>query len=369
MPSIATAFRREGQGLFAGLDGLRAISVLMVILGHLYWAPSFPGRFLAGVVNPANLGVRMFFVISGFLITTLLLGERARTGAVNLRRFYYRRTLRIFPAYYVFLLVVALLSAAGIVALERGDLLWALTYTFNMKGEQYTWWLGHTWSLAVEEQFYLLWPAIVACASAQTLRRVVAAGILVPPVLRFLTIAVWPELHAPLVYALPVVADPLALGAGLALLFEAGFENHVRRAVAGTWWWAVPPAVVLIEALNNRPHFFPHPVVLASVLQPIANLGLAAILLRAMLIKGPVARFLEWRPLAALGVMSYSLYLWQMMFVSISTHPSVVFPLSLLWTGITATLSYLLVERPINALRHREPAWVSAPSAVVGHRV
>lgn len=367
MRPFTSAFRRAGTGLYPGLDGLRAISVLMVILGHLYWAPSFPGRALAGIVNPANLGVRMFFVISGFLITSLLLDERDRHGAVDLVRFYYRRTLRIFPAYYVFLLVVAALAAFGVFTLERGDLIWALTYTFNMKGEQPTWWLGHTWSLAVEEQFYLLWPAVVSLASRRTLGRVVITGLLIPPALRWFTIAIVPSIHARIVYALPVVADPLALGAGLALLFTStAWQDRLRMLVAGAWWWFVPPAVLLIEALNNRPHLFPHPVVLASLLQPVANLGLGAILMRAVLMpRATVTRVLEWPALASIGVMSYSLYLWQMLFISMSTHPAVTFPLSLVWTALTATLSFLLVERPVNELRHREPSWLPTRRRVV----
>src|SRR4029079_8817070 len=117
-------FQRDGGRVIPGLDGLRAISVLFVIYAHLLWAPSFGMRFLTRFIRPADLGVRMFFVISGFLISSILLDEKRRSGTISLRRFYFRRSLRIFPAYYVFLAVVFGLAAASVLVLDRSDYLY-----------------------------------------------------------------------------------------------------------------------------------------------------------------------------------------------------------------------------------------------------
>ena len=152
----------------AGLDGLRAVAVLAVVLYHLN----------VGWASGGLLGVGVFFVLSGYLITDLLLAEREREGAIALGRFWLRRARRLLPALWVMLVVVTLWIAFLVpsqVAGVRGDLVAALLYFSN-------WWyafqhvsyfasfgapspLGHLWSLAVEEQFYLVWPLLLILAT------------------------------------------------------------------------------------------------------------------------------------------------------------------------------------------------------------
>ncbi|MEO7329892.1 MAG: acyltransferase, partial [Minicystis sp.] len=158
-PEPAPAARR-----IPSLDGLRAISILVVLFGHMAGTRNFAFSFLDRLPTSelANFGVRVFFVISGFLITRLLFEEHARSGTVSLRGFYLRRTLRIFPAFYVFVAVVLVLDRLGKITLLPYDALTALTYTMNFHPTaSRSWQVGHLWSLSVEEQFYLLWPAIV----------------------------------------------------------------------------------------------------------------------------------------------------------------------------------------------------------------
>ena len=142
------------------LDGFRAISILMVCYGHLSGTRNFPvsiveyGRWCGDV---AHLGVLVFFVISGFLITSLLMSEHEMTDAVSLKRFYLRRIVRIFPAFYAFILVMAVATLLGAAQLTGRDFAYALTYTVNFEPNRALQ-IGHLWSLSVEEQFYLLWP-------------------------------------------------------------------------------------------------------------------------------------------------------------------------------------------------------------------
>src|SRR6185503_16392845 len=146
------------------LDGLRAISIALVVFCHMAGTRGFPISEAAGNILPfAALGVRVFFVISGFLITKLLLAEWSRTGGIDLSRFYLRRTLRIMPPYYVLLVAVAMAASVDLIRLAPGDLAHAATYTSNYAPDR-SWWIGHTWSLSVEEQFYLLWPAVLLLA-------------------------------------------------------------------------------------------------------------------------------------------------------------------------------------------------------------
>lgn len=137
------------------LDGLRAVSIALVFLGHLSGTKGFPN--LVQIGDYAHLGVVAFFVISGFLITRLMLLEHAKFGDVSLRLFYARRALRLLPAAYTYTLCVGLMWAAGFIQLHSRDMWHVLTYTVNYQIDR-SWDFGHLWSLSVEEQFYLLWP-------------------------------------------------------------------------------------------------------------------------------------------------------------------------------------------------------------------
>src|SRR5665213_839715 len=154
-----------------GLDGLRAFSVLLVIASHmgilstLPETPWFRDRFY--LLFSSTQGVHIFFVISGFLITRLLLKERLETGRIHIKNFIIRRFLRLMPVLYLYLGIQAALMAAGIMTRNWLGLLIAAFYMFNFaprivcSNE-----LSHLWSLAVEEQFYLLWPLLLAGLTA-----------------------------------------------------------------------------------------------------------------------------------------------------------------------------------------------------------
>src|ERR1700730_13855580 len=146
-------------GRIPSLDGLRAVSILLVLFGHASLSDGAP-HALKPFNHAGNIGVRFFFVISGFLITTLLLKEKSQTGTISMKKFYQRRILRIFPAAYVFIAVMGLLASLGWIALRRGELFYAASFTMNYH-DFHAVWLGQLWSLAVEEQFYLLWPALM----------------------------------------------------------------------------------------------------------------------------------------------------------------------------------------------------------------
>jgi peptidoglycan/LPS O-acetylase OafA/YrhL len=145
------------------LDGLRALSIFVVIIAHCNWyLPAAIQDSLAFrvVIGNGSLGVAIFFVISGYLITGLLLREFDKTGTVSLKRFYFRRTLRIFPPFYAFLAVVGLLWAMGVamVGVDLRSFLAAATYTVAYYPGMKMGMIFHSWSLSIEAQFYLLWP-------------------------------------------------------------------------------------------------------------------------------------------------------------------------------------------------------------------
>src|SRR5438034_718829 len=179
---VATGARPDRR--IPSLDGLRAVSIALVVLGHLCGTSGFalPGSF-ANTLALGELGVGVFFVISGFLITKLLLEEAEGTGRISLLRFYLRRTFRIFPPYYAFILVLIVLDAARWITLSSGDLVHTLTYTANYHAGR-SWNVGHAWSLSVEEQFYLLWPPVLLVLGRWGGLRVALAFIAAAPLVR-----------------------------------------------------------------------------------------------------------------------------------------------------------------------------------------
>ncbi|MGH9888077.1 MAG: acyltransferase family protein, partial [bacterium] len=155
-----------------------------------------------------DIGVRAFFVLSGFLITTLLLRERARDGTISLRGFYLRRALRIFPAFYAYLAVLIVLRAAGTIAPSNSDLAFAGTYTMNFHAER-AWQVGHLWSLSVEEQFYLAWPLTLIVLGTRRALILALAAIAVAPLVRMVTWVSWPALRELTDQMFPCVFDAL----------------------------------------------------------------------------------------------------------------------------------------------------------------
>lgn len=346
-PAGKNSTRVGPQHRIPSLDGLRAIAISLVVLSHAI--PQLPERLFGQLwrFDLGNLGVRVFFVISGFLITSLLLAETERSGSIKLTKFYLRRTLRIMPPYYCYIAIISLFAGAS---LESSHILAALTYTSNYF--KTSWYVGHSWSLSVEEQFYLLWPGLLVLAGLRGGFKVAIALLLVCPVLRTLAVlhTDWPTNPR---YAFECVADSLATGCIL-----ARFKNQI---------WALSAYRRLIE---SRIFSFFWILILAcsmvGVRWPLVGsaVGISILnILSAVLIDGAVrrpesgiGRVLNFAPIRYVGVLSYSIYLWQQpFFAEGNTMP---IGLKLLAILGCACLSYFLVERPALGLRTRiESIW------------
>lgn len=348
-----------------GLDGLRAVSITLVLVAHIVgtrglalpsWVEESVGHLRLG-----TLGVRVFFVISGFLITTLLLREHARSGDVSLGRFYLRRTLRIFPPFYLYVAVIAGLSVAGRLSLHDGDLLHAVTYTTNYHRDR-DWHLGHAWSLAVEEQFYLLWPALFRWLGPDRSVRLTWAYILLAPVWRLTLATLVPEARLGIGETFFTTADSIATGCLLALIRPRLLESAGYRSwVDSRLFYALPVALFVANALGRSAKL---DWLVASTIQ---NILIAVAIERLTREGGWMASFLGWRPLVVLGLWSYSVYLWQQPFLNRRDHDSwaTAFPVNLLLVLAAAASSYYLVERPALRLRERIET-LRAPGRRVG---
>lgn len=332
------------------LDGLRAISIAMVLVAHLAGTRGFPisaatGNFWA----LGELGVHVFFVISGFLITGLLLDELARTGRIRLGRFYFRRTLRIFPPYYALLAALVAAQALGWLALNQGDALHALTYTSNYDAGR-SWSVGHTWSLAVEEQFYLLWPATLVLLG---LRRGIAAAagvVLLVPVIRVAELHLLPGLADGIGHRFETVADAIAIGCVLAGTREQLHRSRAYMALLSSPFFVVVP---LLGLAGNLTHEHAHVSFLLG--RPLANVATALCLDWAVTFhEGRIGRVLNAAPLVFVGWLSYSIYLWQQPFLNRASDAAVTSaPLNIALACACALASYYVVERPALQLRRR----------------
>ena len=338
-------------GRIPSLDGLRALSIGLVVLGHVMGTRGFTAPAELGHWQLGNFGVRVFFVISGFLITSLLLEETDRTGRISLGQFYLRRVFRIFPAFYALLAVLFVLEQVGWIELRPGDLLAGATYLTNYHHDR-SWYAGHLWSLSVEEQFYLVWPAILVFAGTRRGLRLAVVVLLVAPVLR-IALGFVPSLRAGIGETFPTVADALATGCLLAGIRPwLSRSQRFTRFLASPAFWLVPLAVA--AAARN-----PSAKLDWLVGQTVMNVGIAVVIDRTIRIPGDwLGRLLNARPLVVIGTLSYSLYLWQQLFLNRHGSADVQrFPVNLVLVAVAAALSYYLVERPCLQLRVRLERW------------
>lgn len=343
------------------LDGLRAVSIVLVLWSHLLGTDGFvPREPLRLFGDLGVLGVRIFFVISGFLITTLLLTEQ-QTGSISLKWFYFRRTMRIFPAMYAYIGVVAVAALAGAVSIPAREFIFAITYTMNFVAAP-QWILGHLWSLSVEEQFYLLWPATLVALGPSRALRVALAVVLITPLVRFWCMYI-PAARPLIGLAFPTIADPLAIGCVLAGMRDRLDSQPTYLAfLRSRWFWCVPIAIAILNAL-------PGAKLNALLTQSLMNVGIAIAIDRWVRFPdSPSGVVLNYLPMRVIGVLSYSLYLSQQLFINPASHSLINrFPENLVLAILWAYGSYRLVEKPFLNWRVRlESRWrqVRVPLAI-----
>jgi len=343
------------SGYLPTLDGWRAIAIAAVLLDHLTsgfhrqasWYP---------LLRTGPNGVSLFFAISGFLICSRLLEEEQFFGSISLKGFYIRRACRILPAAFTYLLVLALLATSALIAVT--PLEWWSCVLFFRNYLPPEWiragWGGYTihyWSLAVEEHFYLLWPAMLAF-SGRVRARYLAAGLAI-------TVAMWRSWdfhHQWLNRYLPdllfpgrtdVRLDGLLLGCLAALvLVEPGWRAWLERRLNATVLGAFAILYVLFQVIPRKHTYSLWESMLLAAL--VAGTVLSP--------RGIVGRLLENPVMKWVGRLSYSLYLWQELFlIPGASYPISLlqrFPLNLGMVFLMAILSYELVERPMIRLGH-----------------
>jgi peptidoglycan/LPS O-acetylase OafA/YrhL len=372
--------RRAELGHHAGLDGLRGIAVLAVLLFHagVSWVPG------------GYLGVEVFFVLSGFLITSLLVAEWQRSATIALGAFWIRRARRLLPALFCLVAVIGIYylfaGAAQAVPDLKGDGISALAYVSNwhqiVAGADYFAASGpvspleHTWSLAIEEQFYLVWPLVVLGVLWVASRR--GASPTRGPLKLLLALSVAGAAASALDMALLfdggknlnriyygtdtrafglLIGASLAIGLALARQRSGGVARPARRAPGLAALIALAATLTALALVNGSTRWM-YPYGMLGLDAAVVVLILAAVARPTCL----AARFLSARPLRALGTISYGVYLWHFpLFLWLSQAATGLSGASLLVVRLAATIaistaSYTLIEQPIR--QRRRPAWL-----------
>jgi peptidoglycan/LPS O-acetylase OafA/YrhL len=355
------------------LDALRCFAVLAVLVAHL-WQPE-PLPWIFARIDWGELGVRLFFVLSGFLITGILLGAgRGATGRVGQRhvmqQFYVRRFLRIFPIYYLVLVVCLIFAVAPV----REVWPWLFTYTTNIYIWEHTEFMpnvGHFWTLAVEEQFYLVWPLLVLFAPRRRLLPILLAVVASALVYRLYASFAYPAdiasgagASTTLIFG---VIDSLGLGALLALCMspDAGpLEIWLRRGL----WIALPAGIVLYVGTLMLVHVHPGSHLGAMIGQLGLALAFCWLIGRASRgFGGATGRVLELPPLLYLGRISYGIYIFHMLVpvllaaiaedvgLDYKDQGFLYFVVAASATVAISALSWHAFEAPLNRLKRHFP--------------
>ena len=340
------------------LDGLRAIAVSLVLYAHF---------FAAGGSHLGHIGVRLFFVLSGFLITRLLLEARSDARfqtATALISFYARRALRIFPPYFAVLCFVWLIGLESSKEVLAWHALYLSNFWYALQSEWNPWVLCHTWSLSIEEQFYLAWPLVVLIAPRRLIGGICIGVIAFSLAYRFY----WPFTGTPSLardLLPPASMDALAAGGLLAVLRSHGvaWPQWAQRS-----WMPLLAASLILLWLRDIPK--------APMVDWLAWIGLEVfpLLPLAMLvgsssrgIGGFFGRFTESPALTALGRVSYGVYLFHAIVLALVVEAQQWIPVNVSEQGlgrflvagagtlIVASVSWLVFEKPLNDLKRYFP--------------
>lgn len=347
------------------LDGWRTIAISLVLFAHASDSiknalqPNGLDFIFEHLKHIGLLGVQIFFGLSGFLITTKIIADERLRGHVSLKSFYVRRAFRILPASLVFLLAIAVLSMNGIIQVSIDRWVSTLLFFANYTTAQSSWYLGHFWSLAVEEHFYFLWPLAFIILATNS-RRIFFAiwGIILLAFWRAIDFKFQLTGSSPGVFwgRTDIQADYILCGVLIALLYnEPTWKSRLQRFLATPSVWPLLVILVFSIATFQVPDWK-----LAFPLLTVKAIAIPLLILGTLTCSSKLpGRVLENVVFRWIGRLSYSLYLWQQLFLvwnesrTPSLSPLQSLPLNLLFAFACAVLSMTLIEKPLISIGHR----------------
>jgi len=297
-----------------------------------------------------NIGLQLFFAISGFLITGLLLKEQTEKGNINIKKFYLRRLIRICPVYFVYLGIILLIKATHISEPNYKDISIAALFISDFGNVGNTWLVAHTWSLSVEQQFYLCWPIVFVVLPRKYFY--LFAIIIIYDLLYF-KLRFYPVLFV--FHSLFISALPIIFGAFLSIALYKDWLKKVHHIL-------MHPAFALSFFLAIL-IYLPRTYQPASFLKIPYDYTISCFFIVLFMnyaihcdVKNIIYRLLNNRVIVYIGILSYSIYIWQQIFLAptynFTVYPSwTIFPLNIVLAVATAIISYNLIEKPFLRLK------------------
>lgn len=337
------------------LNGFRAISILLVLVDHFTF--NYANKFDYKILLIGNLGVNIFFVISGFLITTLLLKEKVKTGNISLKKFYIRRIFRIIPVSYLYIIVLIILNYFFNLNISLLGFIGAFLFLGNIGLFHNNWYTSHYWSLAFEEQFYLVFPIILKKNIKYYVwfLWVMLLGILLLRQFEFVDF----KYSHPFFYRFQYIKevtfylDGIIIGSLFSVLSMKNMlpinrfnKNKIIIHVV------LVPLIILIHCGY------------LSVLNNTANSYVSAIMIGVLILSNiqpsadPIFNFLNNKLINYIGILSYSIYIWQQLFVYDQPWKKQIPGSDAIWVNVlllmlVAYISYNFYEKPFLKLKEK----------------
>lgn len=339
---------------------------MIVLVGHI--GQTLPtgvtDSFIFKLIPDSLLGVRVFFVISGYLITRLLLVERGKTGEINLKHFYIRRIFRIFPIFYIYILTLILLKVFVLPDIVHNSLLFLFAGLFIWNYKQFfyadpqpdngNWFLGHFWTLAMEEQFYLLWPLLFKLTkNISRLKRILVVIIIAMPFIRVLSYIISPGTRGEIGIMLHSSGDIILIGClGAIIEHSENFKTRVLKYIQNKYLITCAIVFLLVVSPLLSSRFRGAYDLLFGI--SLNSFCILAIIFWCIYAESFFAKVLNTAVFIQIGILSYSLYIWQQLFLTYRYGFWVnKFPQNLIIVFVVGSLSYYLIERPFLKLKRR----------------
>jgi len=329
------------------LDGFRALSIILVVFSHCRFLKGFP-EYLFDFARQCDVGVIVFFVISGYLITSLLLSELKNTGTIDIRSFFIRRAFRIIPVFLLYVGFVFSLNNSLQLGVTTTNFLYAITFTANFDPMP-NWYLGHFWTLSIEEQFYVFWPALFLFFN-RNIKFIVILLITYSCIARVIFYKLHPD-GLSLLYGFFVKSDAIMIGALAALLDLKKLPILLKRSINYNLQIIAVLLIVLFVYCSAHGK-------LGIIALPFGNTIISLSIMFLLLSytepkQNYLFKMLNSKALVHIGVLSYSIYIWQQFFIFQNINFLNRLPYNLLTIYVVSYISYRFWEKPFLKLKDR----------------
>lgn len=338
-----------------GFNALRAFSVFLVVITHLDFSVLFPNTdfFMLRVwpMISGSFGVQIFFVLSGFLITRILLHEKQKKQSISIKNFFIKRVLRLFPPLIIFFILIGIANLFGYILNAKESLLYGVFYIYNFVPKAiYLSEMGHLWSLGVEEQFYLTWPFLVAFT--KKIKALIFIGMLFILVcccfIVFMQNSELANLYFIERWFIPA-SCPIIVGC-LGAILNVHYTSVVNSICSHK-------TLILLSIILTYSFTIYAPEMLVPL--GILTRSIAIVLVLQLIVLSQDKKWvqaLEFKPLVYVGTISYGIYMYQGFFLRTGGGSSVwfqQFPSNIIFALALAVISYELIEKPILKLKNR----------------